>query len=417
MKSKNIINTLFQNNKFVFVFSFFAAIAIWLVVVVTVSPQTTRVIKNVKVTIDETIPSQFGLMVFGEKEFTVDVTVKGKKYQISNAALSADDISVVAVTKEVENAGYYTLQLKAEPAEENAAYSISSLSTKTVRVYFDTEKAKTFVVEPQVITGNFKIAAEGFSCGDINISEPTVTINGPSAQVDKIEKVVAKLELFEPLSTNKSAEIPLTVLDSEGNSQFEHISLSKDNVVVTIPILRVKVVDTVVTFKNAPETYVLNPLKYSITPDKSEFEVLVSEYDSSSEVIVGSINFNELSLTSNKFTFEKIIDEESGKVETFEVTVDMSDYAQEYVKVPDAKVTKGVVGNTSSYKVSGLNKSVVIVGKQEDLVNITEDMISVEIDLSTVSLNEGESKTIPAVVTVDSTTCWVYGSYTVTVKN
>ncbi len=413
MRNKNFINDLFQNNKFTLVFSFVAAIVVWLVVVVTVSPQTTRVIKNVKVTIDETVPSQFGLSVFGEKEFTVDVTVKGKKYQISNAALSADDISVVAVTKDVENAGYYTLQLKAEPGEENASYSISSLSMKTIRVYFDTETTRSFVVEPKVITGDFEIVADGFSCGDINIAEPMVTLTGPSAQIDKVDKVVAKVELFEPLTMNKSTETPITILDSNGNDSFEHITLSKESVVVIIPVLRVKSVNTAVTFKNAPELYDTNPLKYSVTPDKAEFELLVSEYDNYTEEVVGSINFNELSVINNIFIFEKTI---AGKTETFKVTVDMDEYDQEYIKIADNKIAEKISGDTSLYKFSGLNRSVVLVGKPEDLADITEDMISIEVDLSSVSLDKGETTTIPAVVTVESDTCWVYGSYTLKIS-
>ena len=89
MKTKFKLNDLFNNDKFLLFFSLFAALVIWLLVVVNVSPATTRVIQGVKVNIDSTVPSQFGLEVFGEKEFTVDVTVKGKKYQISPAALSA----------------------------------------------------------------------------------------------------------------------------------------------------------------------------------------------------------------------------------------------------------------------------------------------------------------------------------------
>ena len=115
MKNKFKLNDLFNNDVFLLVFSLVAALFVWLLVVINVSPATTRVIKGVKVNIDSTIPSQFGLEVFGEKEFTVDVTVKGKKYQISSAALSADDITVTAQTNNVDSAGNRTLQLKAEP--------------------------------------------------------------------------------------------------------------------------------------------------------------------------------------------------------------------------------------------------------------------------------------------------------------
>lgn len=81
MKAKRTLDSLFQNDKIVLLFSFFIAIIIWLLVVITMGQQTTRIIKDVKVVIDDTVPSQFGLQVFGEDEFTVDITVKGKSFR------------------------------------------------------------------------------------------------------------------------------------------------------------------------------------------------------------------------------------------------------------------------------------------------------------------------------------------------
>ena len=416
MKIKRNLDSLFQNDKIVLLISFFIAIAIWLMVVISASPQTTRIIKDVKVTIDETVPSQFGLQVFGEDEFTVDVTVKGKKYQISGASLSNEDIAVVAQTTSVDSAGIYTLQLKAEYGSDNTDYTISSLSNKTVQVYFDTEKTTSFVIEPQIITGDFPIASEGYACGDINLSEASVTVTGPSTQVNRIEKVVAELVLNESLNSNKSAETKIVPLDDSNKSDFEYLTMNIEKVIVTIPILQMKHLDTVVTFKNAPDGLLLNPLEYSITPNSADFNVLVDDYDKITEYVVGSINFKELSPTSNTFTFDAqnttITDED---IESFVVSVNMDDYTQEYMKIPFSRIS---VNNPNSieFSMSDLNKSIVIVGTEENLKAITEDMVTVEVDLSTVTLEDGASKTIPAIVTVNSANCWVYGAYSVDVS-
>lgn len=413
MKTKRALESLFQNDKFVLVFSFFVAIIIWLFVVITMGQQTSRIIKDVKVLIDDTVPSQFGLQVFGEDEFTVDITVKGKKYQISEKNLTSEDISVVAQTTSVDSAGIYTLQLKAEYGSDNTAYTISNLSSKTIEVYFDTEKSANFVIEPEIITGDFEIAGEGFSCGDINLSETAVTITGPSTQVNRVEKVVAKVILENSLTSNKSAETKIVPLDDKAQTDFQYLTMNIDEVIVTIPILRLKQLDTAVTFKNAPDGLVLNPLEYSITPNNAEFNVLVDDYDKITEYVVGSINFKELSPTSNTFKFDakntSIVDDE---IEIFTVSVNLDDYTQEYMKIPSSMIT---VNNPDglSCEMSDLNKSIVLIGTEESLKGITEDMITVEVDLSSVTLEEGERKTIPAVVMVDSPSCWVYGEYTV----
>ncbi len=416
MSNKKSVDSLFKNNKFVLAFSFLFALAIWVLVAIYVSPQTTRVIKDVKVTIDDAIPSQFGLQVFGENEFSVDVEVKGKKYQISNASLSADDILVTALTTSVDSAGVYSLQLRAEYGSDNTSYTISNLKTKTIEVYFDTEKTSSFVIEPDIKTGDFPIAGEGFTCGDINLSEASVTITGPSTQVNKIERVVAQVELQESLVQNKTVETKVLPLDDKNKNDFEYLSMNVSDVVVTIPILRVKSLNSVVTFKNAPDSLVLNPLKYSITPNIAEFNIVVDDYDKTTEYVVGSINFKELSPTSNTFTFgaenTTVTDE---NIKTFTVSVNLDDYTQEYMKISSSSVK---VNNPDKleYKMSDLNKSVVIVGTEENLKGITEDMISIDVDLSSVNLTEGEWKTIPAIVTVDSPSCWIYGAYTVDVK-
>ena len=118
IKTKKKLSDIIHNDKLMLIFSFIAAIIIWLGVVINVSPETTRTIQNVKVTIDNTVPAQFGLEVFGDNEFYVDVTVKGKKYLISS--LKAEEISVVAQTNNVDSAGVRTLLLKPEfkPAKE-----------------------------------------------------------------------------------------------------------------------------------------------------------------------------------------------------------------------------------------------------------------------------------------------------------
>lgn len=413
MKAKRTLDSLFQNDRIVLVFSFFIAIIIWLLVVITMGQQTTRIIKDVKVTIDDTVPSQFGLQVFGEDEFTVDVTVKGKKYQISEGSLSSEDISVVAQTTTVDSAGVYTLQLKGEYGTDNTSYTISNLSSKTVQVYFDTEKTTNFVIEPQIVTDDFDIAGEGFSCGDINLSETAVTITGPSTQVNRIEKVVAEVVLENSLTSNKSAETKVVPLDDKQKSDFQYLSMNVEKVIVTIPILRVKQLNTAVTFKNAPDGLVLNPLKYSITPNSAEFNVLVDDYDKTTEYVVGSINFKELSPTSNTFTFEaantSITDE---NISEFTVSVNLDGYTQEYMKIPSSRITVNNPDNIE-FDMSELNKSIVIVGTEENLKGITEEMITVDVDLSSVVLEDGVRKTVPAIVTVESATCWVYGAYTV----
>ncbi|MBQ8182589.1 MAG: hypothetical protein IJ025_01660 [Clostridia bacterium] len=414
MKIKKL-NSLFQNNLFVFILSLFISVVIWLLVVINVSPQTTRVIKDVKVTIDDTVPSQFGLEVFGESEFLVDVTVKGKKYQISSGTLSAEDIVVTAVTTNVDSPGFRTLQLRAEPVSENASYTISGVSAKTVDVYFDTAKSVQFPVEPEIITDGFPIVKDGFTCGQITLSEASVVISGPSTQVNRIEKVVARYSLEKSLDSNMSAETQIIPLDDKNKSDFDYLTMSVEKTVLAVPVLRVKTVDTAVTFKNAPNAYVSKPLGYTISPAKESFNIFVDDYEKTTDYTVGTIDFKALSPTNNRFVFdtENLAVAEGGAKE-FVVLVDMSNFSQEFMAVSSDKIK---INNPDKvdYKVSDFKNSVIVVGPETDIKALTKDAVSVEIDLSQVDIQEGETVTVPAIVKVNSDTCWIYGTYEVQV--
>ena len=416
MKNKFNLNNLFNNDKFLLVFSLLAALAIWTLVVVNVSPATTRVIQGVKVNIDSTVPSQFGLEVFGENEFTVDVTVKGKKYQISPTALSAEDIVITAQTNNVDSAGNRTLQLKPE-IPDGADYTITTLSEKSIEVYFDTAKTVQMVIEPQVITDGFPVVGEGYTSGNINLSETSVTVTGPSTEINRIEKVIAKLVLNKSLSSNKSADAEIVLLNDKNKSDFKYVTLSKDKVVLTIPVLQTKELETIVAFKNAPNNFMVTPLSYTVSPAKDLFNISVDDYDKTVDFTVGTIDFRTLSPSNHVFTFlaEDIAVAEGSETEKYTVNVDMSGISQEYVTYSSDKF---VINNPANkqYKISELNKSVVVVGTPKDLESITEEAIKVEIDLSEIDISKGQSVTVPAVVTIDNAGCWIYGSYSVDVS-
>ena len=89
---------LFYNNRYLAVFSFIAAFIIWIVVVMEFSPETTYKIQDVPVviTLENTTAEKLDLQPFTEKEYTVDVTVKGKRYSITQRDISPEDITVTA---------------------------------------------------------------------------------------------------------------------------------------------------------------------------------------------------------------------------------------------------------------------------------------------------------------------------------
>ncbi len=415
MKNKKKFSDLLHNDKLMLVFSFVAAMIIWLAVVINVSPEMTTTIQNVKVTIDNTVPSQFGLEVFGDNEFYVDVTVKGKKYQISS--LKSEDIKIIAQTNSVDSAGMRTLLLRSDQTFGNDDYTVTAISQRSIDVFFDVPKTVQLVIEPDVVSDNVSIVEDGFKTGEINLSETSVNVTGPSTEVNRIVKAVAQLKLEKSLSSNKSADVDVLLLDENGKSNFDYITTDIEKVVLTIPVLRVKEVNTTLLFKNAPDEYVLNPLSYTISPTKDYFNISVDEYEKTTEFAVGTVDFKSISPSNYVFEFLRTdlpVSDES-ETEKFVVKLDVSELSQEYFVFSSNKV-KVNNPNNLDYKISGLNKSVVVVGTEKALESITEDDISVEIDISDINITAGQTTSVPANVTVKSTNCWIYGTYTVEVS-
>lgn len=415
LKNNNKLSVLLHNDKLMLIFSFIAAIVIWLGVVINVSPEMTTTIQNVKVTIDSTVPSQFGLEVFGDNEFYVDVKVTGKKYKISS--LNAEDIKIIAQTNSVDSAGMKTLLLKSDQTFGNSDYAISSISQKSIDVYFDVPKTIQMVIEPDIVADDIEIVEDGFKTGEINLSETSVSVTGPSTEINRIVKAVARLKLQKSLSANKSADVDVLLLDENGKTNFKYVTTDIQNVILTIPVLRVKEINTTILFKNAPDEYVLNPLKYTISPAKDFFNISVDEYDKTKEFSVGTIDFKSVSPSNYVFEFLRTdlpVSDESD-TQKFIVKLDVSGLSQDYFVISSNKVKVNNPDNLE-YRVSGLNKSVVVVGSEKALESITEDDISVEIDISDINITSGQTTSVPANVTVNSSNCWIYGTYTVEVS-
>ncbi|MBR0121156.1 MAG: hypothetical protein IJM10_05150, partial [Clostridia bacterium] len=79
-KSDFSVSKLFFNNKFLAAFSLAAAFIIWLGVAIVFAPEDERIINDVPVKIELSQAMRtYGLKAYGDSDYTVDVTVKGKR--------------------------------------------------------------------------------------------------------------------------------------------------------------------------------------------------------------------------------------------------------------------------------------------------------------------------------------------------
>ena len=84
--TKYTLSSLLANNRFLLIASFIISFVLWVWVAIEQSPEVQRVINNVPVSIkyENSVPEKLGLQIFGKSDFTIDITVTGKKYIVSS---------------------------------------------------------------------------------------------------------------------------------------------------------------------------------------------------------------------------------------------------------------------------------------------------------------------------------------------
>lgn len=421
-KVHNGLRNILYNNKIILLISVILAFVIWVWVAVEKSPQVDVVIKSVPINIDmqNSVPSQLNLQVFGESEYTVDITVKGKKFIVSS--LTADDFTVTAQTNYVDSAGNKSLQLKVVANNSND-FEITGLSKNYIDVYFDTLKESEMALKPSVIAPDDKTVIDGCILGNVVFSKNTVIIKGPASEVNKVTSVIAETTISEPMSatTTVTPEIKLVGTSTDKLSNIT-IDSGDTAITMTLPVLKTVELPTTVTLRNTPAGYLNGNISITVSPSKISAAVPVEKVDEITSLSIGTIDFSELAGGANVFNFKaaEITDFiiSNSSIKNFKATINMPSISVTELSVPSANISIGTQkdGFTSTITSSGIS-NVRILGPDDALSKINPQMLLVKLDLSAIELTAGEQN-IPVHITINGDTmCWAGGTYYVTVNN
>ena len=420
-KSAFSFSALIRNNRFLMIASVIIAFALWMWVAIEKSPEVTNVITGVPVQInlENSIPEQLGLQIFGESEFTVDVTVKGKKYILSS--LDANDIDVVANTNYVDSSGTKTLQLKITPKNSSDDFTIASSSSTYIEVYFDTYKEVEMALSANIDSSLESIVPNDCLLGDIVFSKNTVLISGPATEINRITNVSATVNVDNVLEKTTTFDPEIKIITNDG-STLEYSKINTvDDITMTVPVLKVVTLPTAVEFKNAPSGFISNPMKYTVSPSSVKVAIPVDAVETTKAFIVDTIDFADIGDSYNTFTVDadsintyKIMD---SSVKRFKVTINASAMSSKTLSVPVSNIT--IKNSRDDFKIV-LNTSndvtVTIVGPQEDIDAITSADLAIEIDTADKTITD-DTKTLQGIVIVSSEyDCWAFGKYDIKVS-
>lgn len=413
---KGWLSALVMNNKFIAILSVVLSIVIWMWIAIDKSPIESTVIKDVPVTIDleNSVPSQLGLEIFGQKDFTVDITVSGKKFVIQT--LDASKFTVNAQTNYVDGAGEKSLLLK---ASTSADCDIVSISDEYIDVYFDTLAQKEFTVEPVVNTELESLVPDELMLGTYVLSQNTVTVSGPSSEVNSVSSVQAVVDIDSQLSSTVTLN-PEIVFKGSRNTDYLSMSVDEKDITLTVPVLKVVTLETTVAFKNTPAAFINSPLDFSVSPTELKVALPVETADEVKNVSVATIDFATISAGHNTYNFTTTdISDYSvlSDVQQVRVVVDAYGYSSSTYSIPSENISLKNAPEGFTCKTDGKQiENVRIIGTDEELQKLTNADVYAEVDLSGIEIVEGNN-TVELTVTVKgSDSCWCYGKYEAVIK-
>ena len=407
------VSTLLGNTRVMALIAFLLAVVIWLAVSINESPVVERVVRDVKVEVDESMPAQLGYEAFGADNLYVDVTVSGKRYEVGDNVLTADDLSVTAVTTSVDSPGKYTLQLRAASKDLNPDYQIISKSKDTVDVYFDAPKTIDVPVEPVVRSSGNLVDTSKYLTQDPIPSQTSVAVKGPATYVEKISHAYAYVDTSGNLKNSETFDATLKIVDEKDNEVNYLSTDAAENVTVTVPVYRITKLPVTVDFSNTPAAYIENAPKVSISPSTIEVAVDPDKLDGMKKISLGTIDFSRVESGTTQLTL-RASDMTEGipmdPSDTFDVTIDVGNLSTRTIRLskPNIKVTN----NATDYTVHPVTEpmTVMLIGPEEDLAALTASSIKFTADLTGREIEPGTVR-LALTPSVSSETCWVYGNY------
>ena len=254
------IKNLFDNKKFLVVFSLVCAVIFWLVIDISENPTREITVSDIPLVIaDQTDDNGGTLKVVSEYNGNVSVTVSGPGYIVST--VDKEDVRVAVVSyADVNSPGTYVLNLTAEL--ETSGCTVVKISPSYIKVDYDYDTAAQIPVEvdtsaflkllPQdreIFKGVLKNKSDG---ADIT----NLAVNGPSEVINSIVKVKVTPDIptdTSPETQNFNGTLKFyDASDKEvDGSQLEY----NQDTFVRVIVYKVADVALKPTFKNLPLCY------------------------------------------------------------------------------------------------------------------------------------------------------------------
>lgn len=356
------------------------AFVLWFYVMAVESPINEKTFDDIPVEV--TLPWASELTLYSGFNATVNVTVSGKKSELNQ--ISSDDFKATADASGYTQAGKYSIPVTITAPE---GFKVVDKSISVLSVYLDAKSTTTLPIKVELQGG--VVSEEGLELGgenEITKSKNEVTLYGPKTELDKIALARVIVPLGNVSSSIRATGMKIDLLDAN-NELISNPYIQPDitTIDVLVPVFATKVIDLKVNFANK----LLNSSNSTVTLEPSKLKVRgsVDTLASLDEFVIGTID--EKTLTSNKLSLSVILPDGITSVEdvtTVDVEIEHKGTDTKIISVGDIKVNNP---NGLKYDISSAKEEITLRGKSEDLEKLTEEDITLTIDLSAQNKGAG----------------------------
>lgn len=390
------------------------AILGWMVVTIVVQPNTTITMRNVPVdyTYDATTYTSKGLSIVEAPEKTVDLTISGDGYTIGN--LTQDDFVVYPDWSSVRSSGEKNLWLRVRcvnSSVDGITVSIAG-SDNTVDVVFDVVEEKTMPI--QVSTLYLKVR-DGYILYNTALSAETVTLSGPSSELNQVASCTAEVSYSEELHSTQTLETKLRFYSENGTEiHFDYVTLSRESVEVTLSVYKLAQLPVNVRFINTPLNFDESVLVYSMSQTSLRVAGPENVIDNLIELAVGTIDLSTFALDK---VYEMPISLPSGivcldNIKTISVSFDCTNLSTKVLNLPAECIQ--VINLSSTYQLEVETErlmNVVLCGPKDALETLTAEQVVVLIDANDFPVVLGQQNIACSLYVPSNGKIFALGSY------
>ena len=405
----------FSSKRVLMVLSLLLGIIAWLVVSLVVDPNVTTQVDNIPVEVELTGSAQLnGLDVVDRDDLAVSVQITGAIYTVGN--LTADDFTATVDAGDITEPGTYQLEVSVvKNNTHDETYNVDYPVQSSISVTLDQFEQATFVVEASV--SNKTLSQSGTIMGELVCNPTSVTLTGPAAEIDQIQRVA--LENTETMDLTKSTTVSgnFVFYDENGAVLEQSGNVTTDAVDprITIPVYRRESLPLTFDYINVPAGLDIQRLNYSMTNENISVGVLVDAGTVPDSISLGQIDVRNIE-EDYSYTFEVSLPNGYLNLsELEEVTVTFTDTLESTVLAGTNIVTANRPSDYSITVNTDRLSGITFVGLPEDIAALTSDDVVVTLDFANVRLTRGEQRVRASISLNNGAMAWAVGEYYVPV--